>query len=111
MRTRAGHSLWSKLKAYDDLCEPLMATKITASWLKIPKSCFDNGPNLVCHPKLIEHAVLENEMVDPSRFDESPRMAPVEDDGFHVINSGTMHPIVEENEEEMEIIEIVAVNE
>ena len=112
MRTRSGHSLWSKLKNFDDLSELVMIKKITASWFKISKSCFDNGPNLVCHPKIIEEAVYENQPVDPSKYDESPTSPPNEpEDEFHVINSGPMYPIMEEDEEEMEIIEIVAVNE
>ena len=110
MLTRAGHSIFYHMKKLDDELEDLFMHNIQASWLRVDKSLFDKGPQIICFPKNVEEALLTKRAIDPSRFDE--RALNLTDSDFHVENQHSQNLFDQEPlspEESMEVIEIVAV--
>ena len=102
-------SIETSMNALDDKIESVMTRSIQASWLRIEKSCFEQGPIIVCFPKCIEEAVRYNLPIDPSIYDETP--APTEsvtEPEIEVVHSQSLFPI---EEEEMETVHIVAVSD
>ena len=106
MKAKAGVGEASKMASLDDKIAAIMTHEIQASWYRVDKQMFEDGPYIVIFPKEIEEGVRYDTVVDSLKFDETPHR-PNED--FHVVNSESLSPIAEE--EEMEVIEIVAVTD
>ena len=114
MATRAGHSIFFTMNKGDDELEALFTHHIEAGWLRVKKQTFDDGPQIILFPKLVEENWLKRQAFDPSTFDE--KIVELNDDGFHVQNmSNSTSPNLfndqtDHNEETMEVIEIIAVS-
>ena len=108
MINRAGSSLHGKMRLIDDEIENILTKPLNCSWLNLDKIYFDDGPRLICYPKLIEDSMLSRRFVDPSQFDETVMPIENDEDDFHVANFNNNQTMPSNNEEEMEIIQIVA---
>ena len=105
MKLRAGHALANKMGSLDNELDEILTAKINCTWLHVKKSTFDEGPQIICYPCVVEDALFTNTPIDPTPFDETYLET---EDNFHIENnnSPSLFPIPE-TEEEM-VIEIVS---
>ena len=110
--SKTGENLAHQMMAIDQMIDGCATFPVQASWFKLEKSDFDNGPFVICFPQVVEEAVRFNIPFDPRPFMETPPSLPeihaVEDDEFVVVSSSSLFPIEEET---METVEVIAVNE
>ena len=110
LSSRAGLSVHTKMVRLDDEIEEILTRAINTSWFKVARATFEDGPHIVCYPKMVEMALLNKEKVDPTPFDES-NLDVNSDDYFHIDNHHSQSLFANRQEDEdMEPIEIVAVS-
>ena len=109
---KAGASVAIQMDALDHQIDGCATFPVEASWFKIEKSNYENGPFVICFPQVVEEAVRFNIPFDPSPFMEvkppSPEAAENEAAEFIVESSQSLFPIEEES---METVEVIAVND
>ena len=83
--TKAGHSMFHRMKEMDDELDDIFTRSIRACWYKLDRNMFNDGPQIICFPKLIEQAFFEKQAFDPVAFHEASFEAN-ENEIFHVDN-------------------------
>lgn len=110
--SKAGSSVAIQMDALDQQIDGCATFPVEASWFKIEKSNYENGPFVICFPQVVEEAVRFNIPFDPSPFMEvkppSPEVAEIEEAEFIVESSQSLFPTEEES---METVEVIAVND
>ena len=109
--SRAGHSVFYRMKEVDDILDDLFTQHVSTSWFQVDKATFNNGPKIICFPKKVERNLNSRTAFDPSEYQEASLEA--EMDIFHVDNQHSQNLFdhnADTEEEIMEPIEIIAVS-
>ena len=110
--SKAGHSMFHRMKEMDDELDDIFTRSIRACWYKLDRNMFDDGPQIICFPRIVEQAFFAKTAFDPVAFHEASLEAS-ENDSFHVENQHSQSLFdhnSDQDDEMMEPIEIIAVS-